>query len=61
MKQLLANGGACALSIDMTLRVPAAQRPQLNLLKVALVLAARSDARDSDEPSKIMTRLESTC
>jgi peptidyl-dipeptidase A len=36
------------------------QRRQLNLLKVSLVLATPSDARESDELSKIMARLEST-
>jgi peptidyl-dipeptidase A len=40
--------------------VPADQRRQLNLLKVALVLATPSDAKESDELSKIMARLEST-
>ena len=41
-------------------QVPADQRRQLNLLKVALVLATPSDAKESDELSKIMARLEST-
>jgi peptidyl-dipeptidase A len=41
-------------------QVPADQRRQLNLLKVALVLATPSDPRESDELSKIMARLEST-
>src|SRR4051794_1111800 len=40
--------------------VPADQRRQLNLLKVALVLATPPDAKESDELSKIMARLEST-
>jgi peptidyl-dipeptidase A len=40
--------------------VPADQRRQLNLLKVALVLATPSDPKESDELSKIMARLEST-
>src|SRR3954469_11729988 len=35
------------------------ERRQLNLLKVALVLATPSDAKESDELSKIMARLES--
>src|SRR4029077_17109490 len=39
--------------------VPADQRRQLNLLKVALVLATPSDPKESDELSKIMARLES--
>src|SRR5262245_12072824 len=39
--------------------VPAEQRRQLNLLKVALVLAAPSDAKESDELTKIMARLQS--
>src|SRR5580765_6644476 len=39
--------------------VPADQRRQLNLLKVALVLAPPSDPKESDELSKIMARLES--
>ena len=41
-------------------QVPADQRRQLNLLKVALVLATPSDPKESDELSKIMARLEST-
>jgi peptidyl-dipeptidase A len=41
-------------------QVPADQRRQLNLLKVALVLATPSNAAESDELSKIMARLEST-
>jgi peptidyl-dipeptidase A len=40
--------------------VAADQRRQLNLLKVALVLATPSDPKESDELSKIMARLEST-
>ena len=36
------------------------ERRQLNLLKVALVLATPSNAQESDELSKIMARLEST-
>ena len=40
--------------------VSAAERRQLNLLKVSLVLATPADARESDELSKIMARLEST-
>ena len=40
--------------------MPADQRRQLNLLKVALVLATPSDAKESEELSKIMARLEST-
>src|SRR3954470_16930191 len=36
------------------------ERRQLNLLKVSLVLATPSDAKESDELSKIMARLEST-
>src|SRR3954468_23269100 len=40
-------------------QVPADERRQLNLLKVALVLATPSDAKESDELSKIMARLES--
>jgi peptidyl-dipeptidase A len=39
--------------------VPPDQRRQLNLLKVALVLATPSDPKESDELSKIMARLES--
>src|ERR1051325_3587833 len=39
--------------------VPADQRRQLNLLKVALVLATPSDPKESDEVSQIMARLES--
>jgi peptidyl-dipeptidase A len=35
------------------------ERRQLNLLKVSLVLATPSDAKESDELSKIMARLES--
>ena len=42
-----------------TVQVPADQRRQLNLLKVALVLATPSDPKESDELSKIMARLES--
>jgi len=42
------------------IQVPADQRRQLNLLKVALVLATPSDEKESDELSKIMARLEST-
>src|SRR3954452_245624 len=41
-------------------QVPADQRRQLNLLKVALVLATPSDPKESDELSRIMARLEST-
>jgi peptidyl-dipeptidase A len=41
-------------------QVPADQRRQLNLLKVALVLATPSDAKESDELSKIMARRAST-
>jgi peptidyl-dipeptidase A len=41
-------------------QVAADQRRQLTLLKVALVLATPSDAKESDELSKIMARLEST-
>jgi peptidyl-dipeptidase A len=40
--------------------VPADERRELNLLKVGLVLASPSDAKESDELSKIMARLEST-
>jgi peptidyl-dipeptidase A len=40
--------------------VPADQRRQLNVLKVSLVLAPPSDAKLSEELSKIMARLEST-
>jgi peptidyl-dipeptidase A len=40
--------------------VPADQRRQLTLLKVALVLAAPSDAAESEELSKVMARLQST-
>ncbi len=40
--------------------VSADERRQLNLLKVALVLATPSDPKESDELSKIMARLEST-
>ena len=40
-------------------QVTADQRRQLNLLKVALVLATPSDPKESDELSKIMARLES--
>jgi peptidyl-dipeptidase A len=36
------------------------ERRQLNLLKVALVLATPADSKESDELSKIMARLEST-
>jgi peptidyl-dipeptidase A len=39
--------------------VPAAERRQLNLLKVSLVLAVPSDPKESDELSKIMARLQS--
>jgi peptidyl-dipeptidase A len=39
--------------------VPADQRRQLTLLKVALVLAAPSNGAESEELSKIMARLES--
>src|SRR5882672_7376888 len=42
------------------LQLSADERRQLNLLKVALVLATPSDAKESDELSKIMARLEST-
>jgi peptidyl-dipeptidase A len=42
------------------LQVSADQRRQLNLLKVANVLASPSDPSESDELSKIMARLEST-
>ena len=41
-------------------QVPADERRQLTLLKVALVLAPPSDPKESDELSKIMARLEST-
>src|SRR5437868_12335270 len=41
-------------------QVPDDQRRQLNLLKVALVLATPSNPSESDELSKIMARLEST-
>jgi peptidyl-dipeptidase A len=41
-------------------QVNAPERRQLNLLKVSLVLATPSDAKESDELSKIMARLEST-
>src|SRR5215471_6694812 len=41
-------------------QVPPDQRRQLNLLKVALVLATPSDPKESDELSRIMARLEST-
>ncbi len=41
-------------------QVSADQRRQLNLLKVANVLASPADPKDSDELSKIMARLEST-
>lgn len=41
-------------------QVSAEERRQLNLLKVALVLSPPSDAKESDELSKIMARLEST-
>ena len=41
-------------------QVPADERRQLTLLKVALVLAPPSDPKASDELSKIMARLEST-
>jgi peptidyl-dipeptidase A len=40
--------------------VPADQRRQLTLLKVALVLAAPSNAAESEELSKVMARLQST-
>src|SRR4051812_48118619 len=40
--------------------VPADQRRQLTLLKTSLVLATPPDAKESDELSKIMARLEST-
>ncbi len=40
--------------------VPADQRRQLTLLKTSLVLATPADAKESDELSKIMARLEST-
>src|SRR3954462_14630169 len=43
-----------------SVQVPADERRQLNLLKVSLVLATPSDAKESDELSKIMARLEST-
>src|SRR4051794_7008406 len=43
-----------------SIQVSADQRRQLNLLKVSLVLATPSDAKESDELSKIMARLEST-
>src|SRR5260370_39902822 len=39
---------------------PAVHRRHLNLLKVALVLAAPSDPKESDELTKIAARLEST-
>jgi peptidyl-dipeptidase A len=42
-----------------TVDVPADERRQLNLLKVALVLAPPSDPKESEELSKIMARLES--
>src|SRR4051812_43430519 len=41
-------------------QVSVEERRQLNLLKVALVLATPSDPKESDELSKIMARLEST-
>ncbi len=41
-------------------QVSADERRQLNLLKVALVLATPSDPKESDELSKVMARLEST-
>ena len=41
-------------------QVSADERRQLNLLKVALVLATPPDPKESDELSKIMARLEST-
>ena len=40
-------------------QLSADERRQLNLLKVSLVLATPSDAKESDELSKIMARLES--
>ncbi|HEY6213513.1 MAG TPA: M2 family metallopeptidase, partial [Vicinamibacterales bacterium] len=40
--------------------VPADQRRQLNLLKTSLVLATPADAKQSDELTTIMARLEST-
>jgi peptidyl-dipeptidase A len=40
--------------------VPADERRQLTLLKTSLVLATPADAKESDELSKIMARLEST-
>ena len=40
--------------------VPADQRRQLNLLKLSLVMAAPSNAKESDELTKIAARLEST-
>jgi len=43
-----------------SVQVSADERRQLNLLKVALVLATPSDPKESDELSKIMARLEST-
>ena len=43
-----------------SVQVPADERRQLTLLKVALVLAPPSDPKASDELSKIMARLEST-
>src|SRR5215216_6620570 len=39
--------------------VPADQRRQLTVLKTSLVLAPPADAKESDELSKIMARLES--
>jgi peptidyl-dipeptidase A len=41
-------------------QVSAEERRQLNLLKVALVLATPADPKESDELSRIMARLEST-
>jgi peptidyl-dipeptidase A len=43
-----------------TVQVSADERRQLNLLKVALVLATPSNPAESDELSKIMARLESS-
>src|SRR5437763_9493696 len=40
--------------------VPADERRQLNLLKLSLVMAAPSNAMESDELTKIAARLEST-
>jgi peptidyl-dipeptidase A len=59
-----ANDAGAKFAKDATkydkVEVPADQRRQLNILKVALVLASPSDPKESDELSKIMARLEST-